>query len=577
MIRPSNALKPATAERVRQLAANRPSQPPPTVSGRGRLSAFVRCTSAIAAAGTGVGAQCYAGVIVDPDSTATSQPELGTVWLTLLSDGGLEAVPRVGGVYECLLAGVVDATGTADVRARAFSAAGDSAKPSPDCSRILGLIRRGNCFKLTIPEALGDGLCVDDSQTADLTWSTTNHYLTSATTITGCPPPSGATIAWTPILDMCSDSCGRPEERLRFLSGSGSTSRTITFSNVGCGTDANGVPYIDFYTDSPLFCSGSPAGVCGKNGVRVRLTCMSCNVLVCCPDGSIEFPRTICLEVDSSSWCDPSHFFVQMNYVDGADGWWSDPVVTCWNGDVTEDHSMVKSVRYKLLCSTVAPMPGKFVFGIVTYTDTEGLVEDAEFNNIGDFQYDCETGIWTTDTVTVSEFSFQQGTYTISNDDCSSHLPTYNCIDGSCIDPGDSSGTFAGETALQDCLMACSGGGGGGGGGGSDIPAEFCPDSVGDVSTLVIVGGADAGTYHGHWADNYSGAGSIGSTFVLPGGSLVEYSVSGNSEGNGIWSITRVTTGPQTFGSVLTHSCDPLALTFDPAVGPTGTTSVTLS
>lgn len=39
--------------------------------------------------------------------------------------------------------------------------------------------------------------------------------------------------------------------------------------------------------------------------------------------------------------------------------------------------------------------------------------------------------------------------------DCPCPEPTYNCVDGSCVDPGDGSGTYTGPDALEDCEEAC--------------------------------------------------------------------------------------------------------------------------
>jgi len=89
---------------------------------------------------------------------------------------------------------------------------------------------------------------------------------------------------------------------------------------------------------------------------------------------------------------------------------------------------------------------------------------------------------------------------------------TYNCLGtGSCIDPGDGTGEYA---TTAECLAACGGGGGGGGGG----PSSNCGKGAGSASdTLVITGGAQAGTYSGTW---FAGSPDY-EAFTLPGGTLV--------------------------------------------------------
>lgn len=112
-----------TGAQLKQVIAHRgggggDKRPAGTGSGN-RDSVFVRCTSATAADTSGVGAQCYPGIIVDPQSDQTSQPTLGTVWLTVLTTGSSVGVPVNNQVYECLLTGRVEAA-AGDVRPRAF-------------------------------------------------------------------------------------------------------------------------------------------------------------------------------------------------------------------------------------------------------------------------------------------------------------------------------------------------------------------------------------------------------------------------------------------------------------------------
>lgn len=112
-----------TADRLRALLAKRDPRPipPSRQSPVGRYPLFARCTSTTPAAGSGVGAECYPAVVVDPDSSVlvADQPELGDVWLTLISDG-VAATPTVDTIYPVLLAGEFDPG--SDSRLRVFSA-----------------------------------------------------------------------------------------------------------------------------------------------------------------------------------------------------------------------------------------------------------------------------------------------------------------------------------------------------------------------------------------------------------------------------------------------------------------------
>lgn len=152
----------------------------------GRRPVFVRCTSATAADTSGVGAQCYPGIIVDPKASATTQETGGTVWLTLLGSGGLPKKPKSGVVYECLLTGDVEAV-TDDTRARAFAVMG-AAATGADCSTFQGLIRYGTCATLSITEVVGACACIDADQVAYLTYDNDEDALVSDDPIYGCPP-----------------------------------------------------------------------------------------------------------------------------------------------------------------------------------------------------------------------------------------------------------------------------------------------------------------------------------------------------------------------------------------------------
>jgi hypothetical protein len=113
-----------TADAIRELLRRGPSPEPRRPRGveTGRAPLLVKCTSATAASGSGVGAQCYPAVVLDPDSSVVvaSQPTLGEVWLTVIDSSGSVVVPTSGGWYHGLMAGTFDDDG--DERPRVFAA-----------------------------------------------------------------------------------------------------------------------------------------------------------------------------------------------------------------------------------------------------------------------------------------------------------------------------------------------------------------------------------------------------------------------------------------------------------------------
>lgn len=82
-----------------------------------RQTVLVRCDSVTAAYGSGVGSQCYAGTIVDLGALDTSIEEGAEVWLTILGLNALPKVPQLGRIYECILLGELEITGTTKPRA----------------------------------------------------------------------------------------------------------------------------------------------------------------------------------------------------------------------------------------------------------------------------------------------------------------------------------------------------------------------------------------------------------------------------------------------------------------------------
>lgn len=111
-----SALSPRTAERLLRLLADQGiSEPIPRHPARGRSAALVRCTSTTAAATTGVGAQCYPGVVLLPRADDTNPTELdGLVWITIWNSSGGADVPDLDQVYTAVLGGFIDPSGGSD-------------------------------------------------------------------------------------------------------------------------------------------------------------------------------------------------------------------------------------------------------------------------------------------------------------------------------------------------------------------------------------------------------------------------------------------------------------------------------
>lgn len=120
---PVSVVSTTTAVALRELLRKRKQPGPPVPRGGeiGRVPLLVRCTSATAAGGSGVSAECYPAVVIDPhsDELVTDQPELGNVWLTVMSSGG-PAVPVADKEYHGLMSGTH--TEGSDTRPRVFAA-----------------------------------------------------------------------------------------------------------------------------------------------------------------------------------------------------------------------------------------------------------------------------------------------------------------------------------------------------------------------------------------------------------------------------------------------------------------------
>lgn len=554
---------PQTREQIKQLIARKPGVPARRTStgARDRVKSLVLCTSATPAAVSGVGAQCYPGIVIDPRSDTTTQDTLGVVWLTLVGDGVQARKPREGGVYDCYLAGEVEAA-TGDVRPRAFATMGEAAKPSTNCTSFLGSLKPGRCYLLTIPDA-GDGSCscVPTGQTAKLTYSTTRQAHTSSTLLYGCPPgvftslcpqPTGAPKKWNlpvsgltgdfehfnqnytithstgetwtatkggitvaavqttagvwsltltdgettityvvegvigccsaitfslddgggaddapeevtlspatncgkgpaykAVLDKCSTECMR-NARLRWEPVAGSGAKTILFDPPSCGVDANGNKFAEFSTDDPLLCSGTEGEGCTDNKFTVRVTC-GCDPAIVC--GDVEVPAVICLRYSiggasdfgeltiavsaTGQWTGEASYYIQPNYggLEVITGVVS-VGFTCVEGgaliaDVTVTFytSGCDSCERFELCTKHGSGPVTFEDGVPIFDVTLTAYPGGDPS--------CATKAWSS----VRSLSCvpESG-------------ETYVCVNGSCIEVYDGSGTV-----LADCVALCGG------------------------------------------------------------------------------------------------------------------------
>jgi hypothetical protein len=119
------ALREQTAGRLMRRLGEIPSGAGFRSPGRGGdATVLVRCTGDEPAAGSGVGAECYPGVVVRNAASleVADQVDAGAVWLTVLS-GTAAAQPAAGGLYWCQLAGPVELDGV--TRPRAFGTGPD--------------------------------------------------------------------------------------------------------------------------------------------------------------------------------------------------------------------------------------------------------------------------------------------------------------------------------------------------------------------------------------------------------------------------------------------------------------------
>lgn len=422
----------------------------------------------------------------------------------------------------------------------------------------------------------------------------------------------GAGASYTPIFDH--DTTGnirRPRFRLRPTAGSGAAD--ILFGDGVCGIDGNGKPYIEFSTSDAKFCTGD-AEACGDHKVTFRLTCTACaNVdytgpgwyctglgtcqqftsdpgdgvelvdgpfatagecscsiaIPCCED---EVSKLICLAfgrgVEGSS-VDNLLGGTKVMLRGGLSGWTGSNafgtfLLTPCNAP---EGGLDANYYYWRLTFTWIGI-GSTTLITRSYIPA-GLVADAPLDCGSFFPLtgtygDDDPGFFCTGCTGLGGWEAGNVPFTISQVDSTADCPavTYNCVPGfGCVAVYDGSGRYATEA---ECLAdSCEGGGGTGGGDGTDD----CCGIVGGASVrLVIVGGADAGTYDTIW---YESSGFLYADFK--GG---EYRMACGVTGPGSLSLSNFPPGHTAFGNATSFACGPFSATFPLAVGPSGTTSI---
>lgn len=276
-----------TAERLRQLV-NRSAGDQAGQPGRGgllqRLSVLVRCTGAAAAGGSGVAAQCYPGVIVDPHAAATTQAELAAVWLTVLGSGAAAVPAANNAVYECLMGGTFDPG--SDPRPRVF---GVAPAGGSDCGFFAGVTSAG-WFTAATVSASGRCACVPIPQGLIL-YPRGGGIFRSVSNF--------ATCIGSGLLQLdTSDPCCLPKLSILGVVAAGTLPATdyqMTLAKCD-GTCA------EFTGGGLSVCDDPPAAGCGDNTFRVRVCCVTnpCSD-GCCPGGlpqaltvAITDPDAIC-------------------------------------------------------------------------------------------------------------------------------------------------------------------------------------------------------------------------------------------------------------------------------------------
>jgi len=209
--------------------------------------------------------------------------------------------------------------------------------PGTNCSSLTGLLNTvtgpHTCLRLVIPVGQGSCSCVE-AQTTKLKWNIGLNALESVDYVYGC-----GTIPYTAVIDLCTDSCGRPEPRLRWIPASGSGARTITFSGAGCD-GSTGV----FTSSDPLLCTGTPAINCLPNSITAYVQCVPCVdftkfvVVPCsqCCDSSVPVsytvPQSICLGITKTAGTDGLGLDGKKVLVTLTSAPSGDPMSDCFNG-----------------------------------------------------------------------------------------------------------------------------------------------------------------------------------------------------------------------------------------------------
>jgi hypothetical protein len=102
-----NFISSTTAARLKRVLSDYETRSPRPGrrGGRGNEFCLVRCTSATAVGGSGIGNQCYPATVLLAKSDETEPTELGDVWLTLLGPGSNPIRPIEGDPYIAVVSG----------------------------------------------------------------------------------------------------------------------------------------------------------------------------------------------------------------------------------------------------------------------------------------------------------------------------------------------------------------------------------------------------------------------------------------------------------------------------------------
>lgn len=415
--------------------------------------------------------------------------------------------------------------------------------------------------------------------------------------VTAC----GLGVGYKPYLKTCTDCSGNVLPYLLLVpQGGGSGVRSIKVPLVECGVDGSGRSYGEFATSDALLCTGSEDGECTENSVRWRVYCAacpnpgyagpgwyctgtacqeftsdpglgvtlidgpyeteeecSCTVAVACLATPVR--KRLCLQFGTST---PDANFT-------VDGKRVSLVYTGGNWVATINAGTVYETTFTLTpCVSGVETPDVLKY---YWRLTSTLIDDPgtyiEMGLIADAPLDATLPI----TGTISWGSGMTGVdspFTVTDGDCPEE--SYNLVDPEtceCRDPKDGTGTHKGANALEKCQAACLGAGGDGGGGSPGTGC--CGITAGSTATITIVGGPKAGVYVASWYVN------VGRLFAeFPGLDWLLSCGAGGVDGFAISDFSGTFPGFHEASGVI---CSPFSATFNPALGGTGTTSVTLT